>query len=370
MKIAFDHQIFGWQEYGGISRYAFELASALYADRTNDVAIFCPLYVNRYLEHAPEGLFRGGRRVPSFPGSGRIYREFNRWLAWPALRRFRPDIVHETYYSGRRTGLRGARHVLTVYDMIHERFPENFSPADPTRREKAIAVARADHVICISEQTRKDLIDILGVPDGKTSVVHLGFALTRGDSRRLAEERPPLGHPYVLFVGSRGGYKNFSQLLLAYAGSPALHEQVRLMCFGGGAFRPEELDAIAKTGLDPSKVMQMAGDDDLLANCYRHARAFIYPSRYEGFGIPPLEAMSFDCPVACSNVSSLPEVVGDAAEMFDPDNLDAMARAVERVVSDDDRRQSLIALGRKRLEKFSWAACAKETLSVYRGLLS
>ena len=249
--------------------------------------------------------------------------------------------------------------------MIHERFPENFSPADPTRREKAMAVARADHVICVSEQTRKDLIDILGVSAGKTSVVHLGFALTNGP--RPAEKRPPLEQPYVLFVGSRGGYKNFSQLLLAYAASPALHEQVRLVCFGGGAFRPEELDAIAKTGLDPSKVIQMAGGDDVLANCYRHARAFIYPSRYEGFGIPPLEAMSFDCPVACSNVSSIPEVVGDAAEMFDPDSVDAMARAVERVVNDDDRRRSLIALGRERLKKFSWAACAKETLNVYRG---
>lgn len=368
MKIAFDHQIFGWQEYGGISRYAFELASALHAGRSDEVAIFCPLYVNRYLDHAPAGLLRGGRRVPAFPRSGRVYRALNRWLAWPALRRFGPDIVHETYYSGRGARLLGARHVLTVYDMIHERFPENFSPADPTRREKAMAVARADHVICISEQTRKDLIDILGVPREKTSVVHLGFTLTSG--QRQAEERPSLEHPYILFVGSRGGYKNFAGLLLAYASSPAVNEQVRLVCFGGGAFRPEERAAIAKAGLDASKVIQMAGGDDVLADCYRHARAFVYPSRYEGFGIPPLEAMSFDCPVACSNVSSIPEVVGNAAEMFDPDSVDAMASAIERVVSDDDRRRSLVALGRERLQRFSWAVCARETLDVYRGVLS
>ena len=368
MKIAFDHQIFGWQEYGGISRYAFELASALHAGGSDEVAIFCPLYVNRYLDHAPAGLLRGGRRVPFFPRSGRVYRALNRWLGWPALRRFGPDIVHETYYSGRGARLRGARHVLTVYDMIHERFPENFSPADPTRREKATAVARADHVICISEQTRKDLIDILGVPREKTSVVHLGFALTAG--RRPAEARPPVEHPYILFVGSRGGYKNFSQLLLAYASSPALRDQVRLVCFGGGAFRPVELGAIARAGLDASQVIQIAGDDEALANCYRHARAFVYPSRYEGFGIPPLEAMSFDCPVACSNVSSIPEVVGNAAEMFDPDSVDAIASALERIVDDEDRRRSLIALGRERLERFSWATCASQTRDVYRGLLS
>ena len=155
MKIAFDHQIFGWQEYGGISRYAFELASALHFDCAEEVAVFCPLYVNRYLEHAPAGLLRGCRRVPSFPRSGRIYRALNRWLAGPAMRRFRPDIVHETYYSASGAKLTGARHVLTVHDMIHERFPEGFSSADPTRREKARAVARADHVICVSENTRR-----------------------------------------------------------------------------------------------------------------------------------------------------------------------------------------------------------------------
>jgi glycosyltransferase involved in cell wall biosynthesis len=370
MRIAFDHQIFGWQEYGGISRYAFELASALHGGGGDEVAIFCPLYVNRYLEHAPRGLLRGGRRVPPFPYSGRIYRELNRWLAWPAVRSFRPDIVHETYYSGRSSRVRGARHVLTVYDMIHERFPENFSPADPTRREKAEAVKRADHVICISEQTRADLVDILRVPVEKTSVVHLGFALTSSAGQRPAGQKPPLEDPYVLFVGSRRGYKNFGKLLEAYARSPAVHGKVRLLCLGGGAFRPEELDAISRTGLDPSKVTQMAGDDDVLANCYRHARAFIYPSRYEGFGIPPLEAMNFDCPVACSNMSSIPEVVGDAAEMFDPDSVEDMERALERVVNDEGRRLALIALGRERLGKFSWAACAKETLGVYRGLLN
>jgi glycosyltransferase involved in cell wall biosynthesis len=368
MKIAFDYQIFGWQEYGGISRYAFELASALHAGRSDEVAIFCPIYVNRYLERAPAGLLRDGRRVPSFPRSGRIYRALNRWLAWPALRRFRPDIVHQTYYSGGGARLQGARYVLTVHDMIHERFPENFSPVDPTRREKAMAVARADHVICISEQTRKDLIDILSVPYEKTSVVHLGFALSAG--QRSAEERPRLEYPYILFVGSRGGYKNFGELLLAYASSPAVHERVKLVCFGGGAFRAAELAAIGKAGLNASKVIHIAGDDDVLANCYRHARAFIYPSRYEGFGIPLLEAMSFGCPVACSNVSSIPEVVGNAAEMFDPDSVDAMASALERVVNNEERRQSLVELGRVRLENFSWAKCARETLDVYRGVLN
>jgi glycosyltransferase involved in cell wall biosynthesis len=367
MKIAFDHQIFGWQEYGGISRYAFELASALYDDDQHEVAIFCPLSVNRYLEHAPAGLLRGGRQVPAFPKSGRIYRTLNGWLAGPAMRRFRPDIVHETYYSGRGVSVRGARQILTVYDMIHERFPESFSSADPTSREKSLAVERADHIICISEQTRQDLIEFLRVPREKTSVVHLGFALNT--SEQPVEDMEPRQRPYLLFVGSRGGYKNFDQLLKAFAASPVLRTTLQLVCFGGGGFRPAELEAIARLGLDSMAVTQVSGNDQLLAHHYRHARAFVYPSRYEGFGIPPLEAMSFDCPVACSNVSSIPEVVGEAAELFDPDSLESMSAALERVTSDEPRRQALVAQGRERLKRFSWAACAEATREVYRGVL-
>lgn len=365
MKIAFDHQIFGWQEYGGISRYAFELASALQGVPRNEVAIFCPLSVNRYLEHAPSGLLRGGRRVPTFPKSGRIYRALNGWLAAPAMRRFKPDIVHETYYAGHGVPVRGARRILTVYDMIHERFPENFSSADPTRREKSLAVARADHVICISEQTRRDLIEFLHVPHEKTSVVHLGFALTADD--QPAEPVEPRQRPYLLFVGSRGGYKNFHHLLKAFAQSAVLHDNMQLVCFGGGGFKPAELQEIERLGLGSEAVAQVSGNDQLLAHHYRHARAFVYPSRYEGFGIPPLEAMSFDCPVACSNVSSIPEVVGDAAEMFDPDSLDSMVVALERVATDEPRRQALIEKGKARLQRFSWTACAEATQNVYRG---
>lgn len=366
MKIAFDHQIFGWQEYGGISRYAFELASALHKHAEQEVAIFCPLSVNRYLEHAPAGLLRGGRRVPVFPKSGRIYRALNGWLAGPGMLRFKPDIVHETYYAGHGVSVPGARRILTVYDMIHERFPENFSPADPTRREKSLAVARADHVICISEQTRRDLIELLQVPHEKTSVVHLGFALTASD--QPAEPVQPRERPYLLFVGSRGGYKNFQQLLKAFAQSTSLRSSLQLLCFGGGSFKPAELQAIERVGLDSDAVAQVAGNDQLLAHHYRHARAFVYPSRYEGFGIPPLEAMSFDCPVACSNVSSIPEVVGDAAEMFDPDNIDSIVAALERVATDEPRRQALVEKGRERLKRFSWAACAEATLKVYQGV--
>lgn len=364
MRIAFDHQIFGWQQYGGISRYAVELASGLADSYGQDVEIICPLYVNQYLLDPRGRRLVRGTKMPVFTKSGRIYRAVNSVLAWPRMRRFRPDIVHETYYSTRSVAPRGSKVVLTVHDMIHERFPQSFSIADPTRREKAIAVSRADHVICVSEQTRKDLIELLGVPSENTSVVHHGFSLTPQND--AAREHNTGSRPCLLYVGSRRGYKNFDGLLRAYGSSPSLKADFDLVCFGGGNFTASEREAIGKLGAASSRVRQVSGDDSLLASYYRKARAFVYPSRYEGFGIPPLEAMSFGCPVVCSAVSSIPEVVGDAAEMFDPACPDSMRAAIERVVGEESLRVELIARGARRLQMFSWQRCAGQTLEVYR----
>lgn len=368
MRIVFDHQIFGWQEYGGISRYAYELAAGLVTSCQQDVAIMSPLYVNRYLGNAPQQLKIQGIQVPAFKRSGRVYRAINSLLVRPAIGRFAPDIVHETYYSARSVAPRNAKVVLTVYDMIHERFPEYFSSASPTRREKSLAVARADHVICISGQTRDDLIEFLGVSPAKTSVVHLGFSLTAAPQSTIDKEL--LARQFVLYVGNRTGHKNFVGLLHAYAGSQFLKGKFDLVCFGGGELTAKEKLHINELGIPARNIRQVSGNDAELGSYYQAARAFVFPSLYEGFGIPPLEAMSFGCPVVCSNTSSIPEVVGNAAEQFDPANHESMRKAIESVVGNDLLRESLIERGRDRVGYFSWERCAKETLDIYRRVCS
>jgi glycosyltransferase involved in cell wall biosynthesis len=202
MRIAFDYQIFGSQEYGGISRYIYELAAEFAKTPGTDVAVIAPLSVNRYLKGAPKNLQVLGISVPRLPKTASLYRAANVLLSWPAMRYFRPDIVHETYYSSRRTAPGRAKVVLTVYDMIHERFSGEFPAADTVSRDKAVAVARADHLICISEQTRQDLIELLDVDPAKTSVIHLGFSLTSG----AAAGQGKTGHrPFLLYVGNREG---------------------------------------------------------------------------------------------------------------------------------------------------------------------
>ena len=271
-------------------------------------------------------------------------------------------------FATRGVAPRNARVVLTVYDMIHERFPEYFSIASPTRREKALAVTRADHVICISEQTRRDLIEFLGVSPAKTSVVYLGFSLTAAPQATI--ENGALSRPFVLYVGSRNGHKNFAGLLHAYAASQFLMDEFDLVCFGGGELAAKENELISELGIAAGKIRQVSGNDGLLGFYYQAARAFVCPSLYEGFGIPPLEAMSFGCPVVCSNTSSIPEVVGDAAEQFDPADHESMRKAIESVVGTDELRKNLIERGSERVGCFSWERCARETLDVYRRVCS
>ena len=376
MKIAYDSQIFCTQSYGGVSRYFCEVASRIAKEPDTHVSIIAPMHVNAYLAHMPPGIVSGFRapktdRFQTSYGANyprRVLRKLGLLMGDCMLHAIRPDLVHETYFFPHRPGVRRARHVLTIYDMIHEKFPSSFPRSDKTARYKALAAKRADHIICISESTRRDVIEILGLPPDKTSVIYLGFDLMNTAGGRVEEPVLPTRDPFLLYVGNRAGYKNFLRLLEACGASPQLKAGYKLICFGGGAFLADELKAMQTLGLDHGQVMQLEGDDLVLAKFYERACALIFPSLYEGFGIPPLEAMSHDCPVVCSNTSSIPEVVGDAGEYFDPTDTESMRMAIERVVTSDSHRKLLISKGRVRLKNFSWDRCAAETLDIYMKL--
>ncbi|MCU0809901.1 MAG: glycosyltransferase family 4 protein [Thiobacillaceae bacterium] len=366
MRIAFDHQVFFFQEYGGISRYYSKLAGSLNSIDGVEARIFAPLHINAYLAELPAGIVKG-IDVRQRRKSKKLFRAINNAVSKVQLGLYRPSVVHETYYSKKSVAPRGVPLVVTVYDMIHERFSEKFPQKDRTSTLKRIAVERADHVICISDSTRNDLLDYFQIPDEKASVVHIGF-----EAFRTQEESGPLqmgGRPHFLYVGQRSVYKNFQSFIRAFAASPGLKRNYNVVCFGGGGFSEEERKIFAALKLAESQVIQTGGDDDALARCYKDAFAFVYPSLYEGFGIPPLEAMSLDCPVICSDTSSIPEVTGQAAEYFDPASIDSIREGLERVAGSSSRRNELVSLGRERYPMFTWPKCAKETLAIYEKLI-
>jgi glycosyltransferase involved in cell wall biosynthesis len=363
--IAYDGHAFCLQPVGGVSRYVCELADRVARLPGHATRVIAPLHYNQHLR-AASGLSVLGRYwALQHPSMWRIYRAANAVITPPVLAALRPTLLHTTYYWGVPRIFRRPV-VVTVHDMIHELYPSSFRPDDPTRAAKRRVVERADHVICVSHSTARDLTRLLGVPESKITVTYLGFA----DSLSSVPALPPATNvrPYLLYVGQRHGYKNFAAMLEAWGSSERLRRDVDVLAFGAGAFTIDEQAQIARLSPRPDAVRQQGGSDADLARAYRGARALVYPSAYEGFGIPPLEAMSVDCPVACSVASSLPEVVGDAALGFDPSDLDAMRSAMERVAGDESLRAALIERGRQRVRQFSWERCATTTAAVYRRL--
>lgn len=364
MKIAIDPQIFSIQAYGGISRYFINLSRELRASGLN-VRTFAPLHRNEYLAKVDDGSVSGRYWGPYPPRTTRPFLLVNQALAARRIAQWKPDIVHESYYSRIRWTSSKSRSVVTVYDMIHELYPQYFSRWDSTVVAKKKAVMRADHVLCISESTRNDLLNLYGIEGRKVSVTHLGYDVFL----KLPENGQIVGHPYILYVGQRGRYKNFERFVRAFASSDRLIRDFSLVAFGGGAFSKEEKDFFVALKLKSENCHQISGGDELLGQLYRNAACFVYPSLYEGFGLPPLEAMSVDCPVVSSNTSSMPEVIGDAAEFFDPVSVESILMALEKVVYSPSRSQDLIDRGRRRVKLFTWKKCAEKTIEAYRQCL-
>lgn len=368
MRIAMDYQIFCLQAYGGISRYFVRLAEQL-SEKSEAVRIFSPLHCNEYL-HGLNPLLVDGRRLMSSASKAmRLTLPYNNLISGRRISDWHADVVHETYYSIFNKPPHKKPVVITVYDMVHEIFPDQFSRLGNISLRKRRAVERADHIICISESTRRDLIRLFDVDDAKVSVVHLGFdefchPLSNSDVSAVNRVKP-----YLLFVGNRGGYKNFSGFLRAFSLSARLKSEFDIVAFGGGAFTPAEKNMISDLGLPDAQVKQMSGGDTVLGSLYRGASVFVYPSLYEGFGLPPLEAMANDCPVALSCTSSMPEVVGNAGVYFDPSSIEDMSSVIENLAFSPSLSRSLIEQGRNRLDKFSWGRCAEATLAVYKELV-
>ena len=364
MRIAYDYQIFCEQSVGGISRYIVNLATVM--GELNDVKVIAPFHQNQYLLDSPRGLVYG-KGIPRYPAkTGRIFNAINFQLSKRFMRSWHPDVVHETFYSGIPTGPTGTPTILTVHDMIDELFPAKNSDKFIAAKKKAIN--RAEHIITVSESTKTDLINILHIDKNKISIVYHGFDKYK---REINSEyySSNIQSPFLLYVGARGRYKNFYNFIQAYAQSAPLKNNMNVIAFGGGKFTSKELQFISKLGLGENQVLQVSGNDLTLGEYYSKAVAFVYPSLYEGFGLPPLEAMAHDCPVVSSDRSSMPEVIGNAAAFFNPYIIDDMTNSIESVVFSQDRKSSLIKLGQKRLEFFSWNKCASETFELYKKLV-
>lgn len=366
MKILYDHQIFSSQVFGGISRYFSELMSSFSRESQVDFELALRYSDNSYL-HASEFChcrsFFGGKR---FFGRTTLINLLNGSESRRALSLGGYDLFHPTYYNPYYLDLAASKPVVvTVYDMTHELYPEMFSKRDQTVAWKKAVLEKASAIIAISESTKKDLLKYCPVDERKVKVVHLASSLPCNRETAAPADLPG---DYLLFVGQRSGYKNFAFFIRALSPLMQSRPELAIVCAGGGAFTPQELGFLAEAGIS-GRVKHYPASDEFLALLYKKARAFVFPSLYEGFGIPLLEAFAAGCPVIASNRSSLSEIAGDAAVLIDPEDENSLTGDVVKVLDDEQFRSSLVERGMLRAADFSWDKTASSTRIIYESLI-
>lgn len=360
IDVVYDHQVFSWQKFGGVSRYFVELIKHL----PDDVhARIDPLLSeNAYLSDIKDvAQDVSSWDFANFRVRKHLYEWINRRNSSNTLRRGGYDVVHPTYYDPYFLSRRKSPAVVTVHDFIHERFPQYFGDAAKVIERKRRTIHEADAIIAISEHTKKDLMEIYALPSGRISVIY------HGASALVAPEKVEgLPQRYLLFVGERRSYKNFHRFARAFALLSAKDPDLWLVC-AGKPFSPEETAYLRKLGLE-KRSRALFATDGQLTYLYRNARCFVYPSIYEGFGLPILEAWGTGCPIALSDASCFPEIAADGAEYFDPLSYQSIADAIGRVVYDDAHRADLQERARKLLPAFTWSRTAERTADLYRSL--
>ena len=363
MKIAYDHQIFTNQQYGGISRYFLMVIINLLKNEKN-INVFPGFYKNKYISLIPDSVVHGFHLGKYPPKTGKIFQIINHCISQMQMKSWSPDLIHETYYSSMPRLNNNAIKITTAFDMIHELFKSSFPKSDQTSMMKKKTFQRVDHIISISKNTKKDLVEIANIEESKISVVHLGV-----DSETFKKESDTKNnniYPYILYVGSRKGYKNFTNFITACSKSSFIRNKIKIIAFGGGGFNDAEKKLLHDLGFKTNFVLHFTGSDEKLCDLYNNALCFVYPSLYEGFGLPPLEAMASGCPVVSSNTSSMPEVINNAGIYFNPNCIEDMINSIENVILSESKRNELIKLGYKNIKNFSWESCAKKTYDVYK----
>jgi glycosyltransferase involved in cell wall biosynthesis len=292
---------------------------------------------------------------PALPTPHRI----NDQVVREELRSGRYEVFHPTYYGDYfLADLKATPMVVTIHDMVHEIFPEHFSLGDSVRDFKSIQLKRANKIIAVSSATKRDLVDFYGTDPDRIQVVYHATSLPCG---QLNAGTP--WERYALYTGNRSGYKNFYFFLQVFAEFLRQDSQLGLVCTGP-PLSASELALLERLGIG-GKVEHRFADDALMTALYSHAEFFVFPSLYEGFGIPVLEAFSCGCPALLSATPALREIGSDAANYFDPKSPSGLRAALQKLIASRSLREELSQRGLVRSRDFSWAKTAEQTGAVY-----
>lgn len=365
MRILYDHQAFSLQNAGGITRYFYELTRYLTRVPGTEMNLLLgingTIYPFRDLDRRKVRVFGSREFLPK--GSIR-YLVNEGWANAVAPFLGSMDIYHPTNYL-RMPAARSRRTVMTHHDCTHERYPDLFPDARKIFWARKRLLPRMDAIICVSESSRQDLLRFYNVEASRTRVIHHGLTPLPRSEQEAEFVRGKMRRDYILYVGMRASFKNFDGLLLALR-ETKLCDSLDLLVLGGGPLNSREKALIKKLGLENSVHSWATVSDSLLAESYAGAALFVYPSLNEGFGFPPLEAMSLGCPVLASYSSSIPEVSQDAPFYFDPANQNSFHQQLLTAITDTAGRDRAVRRGKEVAAGYTWNSCGEKTLALYR----
>jgi glycosyltransferase involved in cell wall biosynthesis len=363
MKVLVDHQIFLNQSAGGVSRYHATINDYINGFNQGIQSRIIALgHRNIYLPEQGKSLSLLNRR-----GLLRILKLINQRAVLSNLEKY--DVFHPSFYDGYfARAKKRPRTVITIHDMIPEAyFKEKARWMIDQKRE---ALKLADAVIAISHTTKKELLACYDIDESRIHVIHHGFPEHFFSAAQSAKDdnfiKQWANTPYLLFVGTRKDYKNFQPFVRALS-TYLKDRKIHLLAVGNTPF-PDEKEFLAQLGLEDWIHFTGQVNDEILAELYRNALCFVFPSSLEGFGMPLLESFAAKCPVACANTDVFREICGDAAVYFDPANDASIIRAVDQFASHETTRNLFKEKGNELLTKFNWSDAARKTMDVYRNL--
>ena len=382
MKVLYDYQAFQMQKVGGVSNCFTELIAHLPNSvnwtiglkESNNIHI----RDKKLLANVKEQSLVAGNFLTKkpFKGKATLFTFLNKhFLSFPSsehinmkycvelLKKQDFDIFHPTFFHPYFLNYLGNKpFVLTVHDFITDKFcgPDELQ----TQRRKLLA-SKASHLIAVSKQTKQDAIDFLHVPSDKVSVIYHGVSIPQDITARKI-----IDGNYFLFVGRRGGYKNFKPMIYAMADFFKKHPDYKLVCTADD-FNKDEVALFDECKIKDSIIHVFVSYSELLS-LYKYAKAFIYPSLYEGFGIPVLEAYAMECPVLLARESCFPEIAGDAALYFKltPKENTLTSLLEEFVEMSHEEISSLIRKQNQQLQKYSWEKSSRQLADLYESVLA
>lgn len=363
MKVFIDHQKFTTQKYGGISRYFANIIEGIKQSDSITYQLGVLHAKNHYIKNEPLAL-KGALSDKILSRSEKADYLLNQYYCERLLGKSEFDVFHPTYYDPYFFKQLKKPLVVTIHDLTYERLPEYFWAKDPLTYQKRLNIERADAIIAISNTTRNDLLHFFDVDPAKVSVIYHGI-----DIETPLQFAPIANLPerYVLFVGDRSGYKNFYLFMNAIKplllGDPGL----QVILTGGGRIEIADEEFLKRLALT-DRVRHINATDEQLNSLYRNAQLFVYPSLYEGFGLPILEAYKAGCPILLSDTECFREVADDAAVFFKATDQDDLTSKLSSTLANTELRADLVKRGTKRLADFPLKKSIDATLDVYKSL--